>query len=200
MEPLDEVMYWLVGIVVVLFVLSATVVEARPVSCDADGITDKYDIHFRLAARRSLPRESLWCAFKSQCFNESHLNPNAESPVGAVGVCQLMTGAWSDVRGRGSRTDAKRNIEAGTRYMARMLAFWSSPRPSFECSWDVALASYNAGPGNILKAQTLSGGQLCWDGIRPHLESVTGMHSKETEDYVTRFWRTYARLLSGGRL
>ena len=47
-------------------------------------------------------------------------------------------------------------------------------------------AGYNAGNGNILKAQELSGGERCWDGIAPYLYLVTGHYSRETIQYVWR--------------
>ena len=47
-----------------------------------------------------------------------------------------------------------------------------------------ALASYNAGLGNILKAQKLSGNQRKWNDIKKYLSNITGRNSLETINYV----------------
>jgi CRISPR/Cas system CMR-associated protein Cmr5 small subunit len=49
----------------------------------------------------------------------------------------------------------------------------------------LVLASYNAGAGNILKAQKLSGEKKHWLEIKNHLIKVTGKNSKETIKYVS---------------
>ena len=171
--------------------------HGRPIECTAAGVTERFDPHFRLAAKRYLPHEYNWCLLKSLCRTESNLQPAVESPAGAVGLCQIMRGTWHDVRGRGPRTDAKRNAEAAARYLAKLHAFWITPRPA-ECRWELMAASYNAGPGNILEAQGISGGRRCWDLIQSHLPSVTGRHAEETQAYVLRVWGNYRRLRGYG--
>ena len=53
----------------------------------------------------------------------------------------------------------------------------------------LALASYNAGLGNVLKAQKAGGGSLYYTPMIKALPSVTGKkNSKETTDYVNRIW------------
>ena len=186
--------YMLTALAVLLLVIPFLAL-ARPVQCNAEGVTKRFDLHFQTAAERYLPKEYNWCGLKALCRTESNLNPYAESPVGAVGLCQLMAGTWNDVRGRGPRTDAKRNAEAAARYLAKMHAFWISPR-SNDCRWELMVSSYNAGPGSILKAQELSGGRRCWSHIQAYLNQVTGDHSKETTGYVLKVWSNY-RLLRG---
>jgi membrane-bound lytic murein transglycosylase D len=48
-------------------------------------------------------------------------------------------------------------------------------------NWDLALAAYNSGPGNVSKAIRRSGGYTNYWNIRPYLP-------KETADYVPRFY------------
>jgi len=55
-------------------------------------------------------------------------------------------------------------------------------------------ASYNAGAGNIIRAQSLCGGALDWTGIAPCLPQVTGHHAHETITYVERIDRWYRSL------
>ena len=89
----------------------------------------------------------------AQGYQESQLNQNAKSHVGAVGVMQLMpaTGGQMQV-GDIHLTEA--NIHAGTKYMDQLMStyfgdgqFSEGNRPLF------AFASYNCGPGNIAKAR-----------------------------------------------
>jgi soluble lytic murein transglycosylase-like protein len=70
---------------------------------------------------------------------ESAYNPGAVSEKGAVGLMQVMpgTGARYGVRGKDLR-DPARNIRAGTKYLADLLAM-------FEGDVELALAGYNAG-------------------------------------------------------
>lgn len=136
-----------------------------------------------------------------QCRAESNLKADAESPVGAIGLCQVMPAtalellAKRDARGkargllrgqiRGKLRDGKTNAELAARYMARMFRIWAYPRTHW-CRWRLAVASYNAGAGNVIKAQTLSGGRSCFEDIAPFLHQITGKHSAETIAYTFR--------------
>ena len=89
----------------------------------------------------------------AQGYQESQLNQNAKSHVGAVGVMQLMpaTGAQMKV---GDIHLTESNIHAGTKYMDQLMStyfgdvkFSEGNRPLF------AFASYNCGPGNVAKAR-----------------------------------------------
>lgn len=91
---------------------------------------------------------------------------------------------------------AGHSIRAGAYYMARLARGWSSKRPVLD-RWDLARASYNAGFGNLLKAQKAAGGAVLYADIIRALPQVTGHHSRETTTYVELIHKWYRRMLCG---
>lgn len=107
---------------------------------------------------------------------ESGLNPYAHSRAGAVGPWQFMpaTGRIFDLDVN-YRIDERRSIEKSTNaacsYLRQMYDMFGD--------WQVALASYNCGPGNVRKAIRYSGRTDFW-GMYPYLP-------RETRNYVPKF-------------
>jgi soluble lytic murein transglycosylase-like protein len=116
----------------------------------------------------------------------------AVSPVGAAGLLQFMPGTWEDeMRALGWRNidprSAPHAIIAGAHYMRQLRGVWSGRGRSPLERQALALPSYNAGTGNILKAQALCRDARDWAAIAPCLPAVTGAaNAKQTTDYGRR--------------
>jgi len=97
------------------------------------------------AEKNSVPEDLVFGVI----YVESRFNTRAVSHVGARGLMQLMPGTARYLAGlmgkrRYDSFDPQFNIEAGTFYLAKLLR-------NFDGDETLALASYNAGAGNVRK-------------------------------------------------
>ncbi|GAB5565116.1 MAG: hypothetical protein Wins2KO_21790 [Winogradskyella sp.] len=111
---------------------------------------------------------------------ESALKPKARSRVGATGLWQFMfvTGKEYNLEVSSyvdERSDPERATTAAAQYLSRLYKIFGD--------WDLALAAYNSGPGNVNKAIRRSGGYQNYWNIRPFLP-------RETAGYVPSFLAT----------
>ena len=152
----------------------------------------RYDQYFSKYTKRHFGPGFDWQFFKAQAIAESRLNHDAKSPVGAIGIMQIMPRTYDEiVRNhryvKGSSREPRWNIAAGIYYNRSIWNIFTAERP-FQDRLDFMFGSYNAGKGNILKAQKQSEKlQLnpnLWISIEETLPKVTGKHSKETIGYV----------------
>lgn len=147
-----------------------------------------YDEWIEDAVITHLPEGYDFRLFKAQLWQESRLDPNAVSPAGAVGVAQFMPKTWTQWATKAGypgvkRTDPEASIFTGAAYMAWLINEWSWPRPAID-RYCLAMASYNAGLGNILKAQKVIGNPSSYAEIIKGLPQITGRKSRETISYV----------------
>ncbi len=129
---------------------------------------------------QELDKNNLPLELKYLAVIESALNPKAQSRVGATGLWQFMftTGKMFglDVSSYvDERSDPIMATEAACKYL-------KSLNNSFN-DWDLALAAYNSGPGNVSKAIRRSGGKTNYWNLRSYLP-------RETAGYVPAFLAT----------
>ncbi len=128
----------------------------------------------------ALAKQNVPLEIKYLAIVESALNPRAVSRVGATGLWQFMyqTGKQYNL-GIDSyvdeRSDPLKSSAAAAQYMTNMYKIFGD--------WDLVLASYNSGPGNVAKAIRRSGGQQNYWNIRKYLPN-------ETAGYVPAFLAT----------
>jgi membrane-bound lytic murein transglycosylase D len=128
----------------------------------------------------SLAAQNIPLEIKYLAVVESALNPRAVSKAGATGLWQFMyqTGKQYGLKIDtfvDERSDPMKASKAATQYMKNMYNIFGD--------WDLVLASYNTGPGNVAKAIRRSGGKQNYWNIRPYLH-------KETQGYLPAFLAT----------
>lgn len=126
---------------------------------------------------RELDNYNLPLEIKYLAVVESALKPRAKSRVGATGLWQFMynTGIMYglDVSSYvDERSDPLKSTEAAAKYLSKLYEVFGD--------WDLALAAYNSGPGNVTKAIRRSGGYKNYWNIRHNLP-------RETAGYVPAF-------------
>jgi membrane-bound lytic murein transglycosylase D len=126
-------------------------------------------------AKQNVPLEIKYLAVV-----ESALNPKAVSKMGATGLWQFMYGTGKQYNLKidsyiDERSDPMKATAACSEYMTKMFNIFGD--------WELVLASYNSGPGNVTKAIRRSGGKTKYWDIRNHLP-------KETQGYVPAFLAT----------
>lgn len=94
-----------------------------------------------------------WRLIAAMVYQESHFDPDAESPTGVKGLMQLTESAASDM-GVEDRLDPRQSIMGGVRYLKRLYKrHEDAGRPDRLL---ISLAAYNVGQGHIRDAQRLA--------------------------------------------
>jgi membrane-bound lytic murein transglycosylase MltF len=130
----------------------------------------------------------------AQGYQESTLNQEAKSHVGAVGVMQVMPATGAELK-VGDIHQAEPNIHAGTKYMDQLMTrYFKDAKFDAQNRTLFAFASYNAGPGNISKMRKEAEKR----GLDPNqwfnsVEIVTAEKiGIETTTYVRNIFKYYA--------
>ncbi|MDX1768469.1 MAG: LysM peptidoglycan-binding domain-containing protein [Arenibacter troitsensis] len=129
---------------------------------------------------QELDNQNVPLELKYLAIVESALNPRARSRVGATGLWQFMygTGKMYDLDVSSyvdERSDPINSTKAASLYLKKLHDIFND--------WDLALAAYNSGPGNVNKAIRRSGGYKNYWNIRRNLP-------RETAGYVPAFLAT----------
>ena len=152
----------------VLLVLMGVIAFSVVTSCSRDTVPEEHKPQIEQAAQRCKAITPHLLA--AQLAQESGWDPEAESPVGALGIAQFMPQTWStwgsDANGDG-RADPFSPADA-IRSQGRLMCHLHSLAKTSDIKGDpidIALAAYNAGWGSVKE----------YDGIPPF---------PETTDYV----------------
>ena len=154
----------------------------------------KYDTYFSKYSKRYFGPNFDWRHFKAQAIAESRLKAKAKSRVGALGLMQIMPKTFKEIARKnpsikGTREQPRWNIAAGIYYDRVIWNTWKAERP-FQDRINFMLGSYNAGKGNILKAQKIANKEgldaNLWESIELTLDKVTGGRSAETIGYIKK--------------
>jgi len=106
-----------------------------------------------------------WLLMGAQGYQESQLNQAVRSPVGAIGVMQVMPRTGKEL-GVGDIREVEANIHAGVKYMRWMIDQYYGTEPMTTLDKALfAFASYNAGAGRIAQLRT----EAAKRGLDPHV-------------------------------
>jgi membrane-bound lytic murein transglycosylase MltF len=129
----------------------------------------------------------------AQGFQESQLNQNAKSQVGAIGVMQVMPATGGDMK-VGDITQVDANIHAGVKYFRFMMDRYFKDEPMDRVNKGLfTFASYNAGPARIrqLRREAEKRGldPNVWFG---NVEQIASERiGRETVTYVANIYKYY---------
>ena len=154
--------------------------------------TTKYDTHFKVQSHIFFAGEVSWLWMKALGIAESNLDPDAVSSAGAIGIMQLMPATSEEVaRERwlpNAPYDPKVNILLGISYAKKMWDIFQEEEYAERLCF--MFAAYNAGWGNIVKAQKIARDigtkPYIWTNVAAVLHRVTGPHARETIQHVER--------------
>ncbi|HEX8102028.1 MAG TPA: lytic transglycosylase domain-containing protein [Solirubrobacteraceae bacterium] len=130
----------------------------------AAGGESQYDGLIQQAAQRNGVDPAL---LKGLIRQESNFDPDAGSPAGAQGLCQLMPGTAAGL-GVSDLRDPAQSIEGGAKYLRQQL-------DAFGGDVTKALAAYNAGPGAVQR----------YGGVPPYAE--TQNYVRQVQAYAAQY-------------
>ncbi len=141
--------------------------------------SDQYNLDFLLMA--------------AQGYQESPLNQNARSQVGAIGIMQVMPATGKELK-VGDITQIEPNIHAGVKYMRTTMDTYFKDEPMDDLNKALfTFASYNAGPGRVRQlrreAEKRGLNPNVWFG---NVEQIASERiGRETVTYVANIYKYY---------
>jgi membrane-bound lytic murein transglycosylase D len=139
-------------------------------------ILERENVYFPMF-EKALVKHNLPQELKYLAVVESALNPRAISWAKAVGLWQFMSPTAGDFNLKitpfiDERMDPEKATEAACKFLKQLYRIFGD--------WELVMAAYNCGPGNVKKAIARSGGKKTFWEIFPYLP-------KETRSYVPSF-------------
>ncbi len=141
--------------------------------------SDQYKVDFLLMA--------------AQGFQESRLNHRARSPVGAIGIMQIMPETGRELR-VGDIRELEPNIHAGVKYMRTVRDTYFGNEPMDDLNKALfTFAAYNAGPGRVRQLRRIAEAR----GLNPNIwfgnvEQIASERiGRETVTYVSNIFKYY---------
>jgi membrane-bound lytic murein transglycosylase MltF len=132
-----------------------------------------------------------WLMMVAQGYQESRLDQNAKSQVGAIGVMQVMPATGTELKvGDIHQTEA--NIHAGVKYVRFVIDQYYADEPMTDLDRTLfAFASYNCGPGRVrqlrAEAKKLGLDENVWFG---NVDRVAAKRvGRETVTYVSNIYK-----------
>ena len=129
----------------------------------------------------------------AQGYQESTLDQNVKSPVGAIGVMQVMPPTGKELK-VGDITQIENNIHAGVKYMRFMVDRYYADEPMDNMNKALmTFASYNAGPGRVRQLRR----EAKERGLNPNVwfgnvERIASERiGRETVTYVSNIYKYY---------
>jgi membrane-bound lytic murein transglycosylase MltF len=136
-----------------------------------------------------------WLLLAAQAYQESGLDNAKKSPVGAIGIMQVMPATARDPRVRVQNIDQlERNIEAGTKYLRLMIDDYYAAEPMTRLDKALfSLASYNAGPARVAKLRAEAAKLQLDPNVWFHNVEIVAARriGAETVTYVRNIYKYY---------
>lgn len=134
-----------------------------------------------------------WVLMAAQGYQESRLDQSVKSPVGAIGVMQVMPATGKDMK-VGDISQIDPNVQAGIKYMRFMIDQYYKDEPMTELDKGLfAFASYNAGPSRMQQLRRVAKQR----GLDPNVwfnnveQVVAERVGRETVTYVSNIYKYY---------
>ena len=129
----------------------------------------------------------------AQGYQESELKQSARSPVGAIGVMQVMPATGKDMK-VGDINDIEPNIHAGVKFLRAMMNEYYANEPMDRLNKGLfTFAAYNAGPGRVRGLRKTAAER----GLNPNVwfnnvELIAAEKiGRETPTYVSNIYKYY---------
>lgn len=166
-------------------------------SAGADASRTRYETVVAFFRKYGAQYNLDWMLMAAQGYQESRLDQNAKSPVGAIGVMQVMPATGKELA-VGDITKTEPNIHAGVKFVRTMIDKYYANEPMDDVNKMLfAFAAYNAGPGRLrqLRRETATRGlnaNVWFNNVERVASERIG---RETVTYVSNIYKYYVTYL-----